>query len=262
METTEPAPATGVAALPDDDELVRLYLAERLGTYAIAKRLGVHRTTVVRRLGPALAARGLSPRPLARDDIDTSELVRLYVDEGYSLAEVSEATGVPVSTVRARLLTDAKITLRPVVSGRRLPREPADPPVWVVTTSASAEVAARTVTGEEWEPAGDGRHVLTTVPGRRVASEAVSALRAAGHAASCRPLLSLEAESLLADLRTFGAARAMADQGERVRALSTATTLRGGETDLMRCALGAGASFGAVAEAVGLSKQAVHQRLR
>lgn len=81
----------------DVDEIVRLYTSG-VRCSAIAKQLGCSASIVLARLEEAGVDRSRAA------PLDTGALVRLYVDEGWSLNRLAEKYGVAASTIRSALV--------------------------------------------------------------------------------------------------------------------------------------------------------------
>lgn len=79
-----------------------LYVDEGMTIAALAKRFGVAPQTVHNWLVAAAVRRRPSPATV-RQDIGDDEIVRLYVDEGRSAAEIARRLGCSASLVYARL---------------------------------------------------------------------------------------------------------------------------------------------------------------
>jgi hypothetical protein len=94
-----------------DAEVVALAAAYRAGTdlNQLAKTFGVHRHTAaahLRRLAIPLRRQGI-------DDEDVSEVVRLYVQDGWSLVRLGEKFKCDASTVRQVLMRNGVVLRAP-----------------------------------------------------------------------------------------------------------------------------------------------------
>jgi len=92
----------GSKVSPDVETLRRLYVDEGLSLAAMAGRLGVAAQTVHNWLVAGGVPRRPSPATF-RSDIDDGEIIRLYIHEGHSAAEIAEQLGCSTGLVYARL---------------------------------------------------------------------------------------------------------------------------------------------------------------
>jgi AraC-like DNA-binding protein len=101
----------------DTDEIVRLYVEDRLRARAIGKHLGVSESVVFRVLEEAGVKRS------ARAHLPMDEVIRLYVQAGWPLYRIAAKFGAASSTV-ARRLREVGVKTRTDVEarGRSAPR--------------------------------------------------------------------------------------------------------------------------------------------
>ncbi len=96
----------------DNDEIVRLYVEDRVAGRAIGKHLGVSESVVFRVLEEAGVKRS------ARAHLPMDEVVRLYVQEHWPLYRIAEKFGVVGSTV-ARHLREVGVQTRNTVEAHQ-----------------------------------------------------------------------------------------------------------------------------------------------
>jgi hypothetical protein len=125
---------------------------------------------------------------------------------------------------------------------------------WQVSTDAAPQMAQEVTGIAGWSP---GRTWQTPV--RVLAVTAVTALRAAGHAARLHQAWTPEAESALEYLREIGPVREAKREAE---AALREVLARVDERAMMLAALAAGASVADVARAAGCDRQWVYQQTR
>jgi hypothetical protein len=108
--TSRPAGQPPADGETDAQTLVRLYVDEGLSTYRIARRVGMDRQAVARRLhaaGVVVSRRGAGrARPLRRhgDHVQLAERLReLSVDKRLTATDIGRLLGMPPRTVRDRL---------------------------------------------------------------------------------------------------------------------------------------------------------------